>query len=152
MEENKIATRLFGILVILFRPHVVLGVISKQFWSQILHDNPQWIGKETCFTCFSSEQNGNHLYEMHDGDIIFSANQGDSSMEDEDFQAKENQGGLRQGRIFSRGGRFSDKRSKSAPRWFQFIKIYCLNLKFALWLYWYNHLKEYFSIECWSRV
>ena len=40
-------------------------------------------------TCFSSKQNGNHLYEMHEGDIIFSANQGDSSMEDEDLQAKE---------------------------------------------------------------
>ena len=26
---------------------------------------------------------------MHEGDIIFSANQGDSSMEVEDFQAKE---------------------------------------------------------------
>ena len=26
---------------------------------------------------------------MHEGDIIFSANQGDSSMEDEDLQAKE---------------------------------------------------------------
>ena len=30
--------------------------------------------------CFSSEQNGNHLYEM---------DKGDSSMEDEDLQAKE---------------------------------------------------------------
>ena len=39
--------------------------------------------------CFSSKQNGNHLYEIHKGDIIFSANQGDSSMEDEDLQAKE---------------------------------------------------------------
>ena len=46
----------------------------------------QWIGKDTCF---SSKQNGNHLYEIHEGDIIFSANQGDSSMEDEDLQAKE---------------------------------------------------------------
>ena len=46
----------------------------------------QWIGKDTCF---SSKQNGNHLYEIHKGDIIFSANQGDSSMEDEDLQAKE---------------------------------------------------------------
>ena len=26
---------------------------------------------------------------MHEGDIIFSANQGDSSIEDEDLQAKE---------------------------------------------------------------
>ena len=34
-------------------------------------------------------KNGNHLYEMYEGDIIFSANQGDSSMEDEDLQAKE---------------------------------------------------------------
>ena len=34
------------------------------------------------------KQNGNHLYEIHE-DIIFSANQGDSSMEDEDLQAKE---------------------------------------------------------------
>ena len=40
-------------------------------------------------TCFSSKQNGNHLYEIHEGDIIFSANQGSSSMEDEDLQAKE---------------------------------------------------------------
>ena len=40
-------------------------------------------------TRFSSKQNGNHLYEIHEGDIIFSANQGDSSMEDEDLQAKE---------------------------------------------------------------
>ena len=40
-------------------------------------------------TCFSSKQNGNHLYEMHEGDIIFSANQGDSSREVEDLQAKE---------------------------------------------------------------
>ena len=40
-------------------------------------------------TCFSSKQNGSHLYEMHEGDIIFSANQGDSSMEDKDLQAKE---------------------------------------------------------------
>ena len=40
-------------------------------------------------TCFLSKQNGNHLYEMHEGDIIFSANQGDSSMEDEDLQGKE---------------------------------------------------------------
>ena len=40
-------------------------------------------------TCFSSKQNGNHLYEIHEGDIIFSANQGDSSMKDEDLQAKE---------------------------------------------------------------
>ena len=39
--------------------------------------------------CFSSKQNGNHLYEIHEGDIIFSANQGDSSMKDEDLQAKE---------------------------------------------------------------
>ena len=44
----------------------------------------QWIGKDMCF---SSKQNVNHLYEMHEGDIIFSANQGDSSMEDEDLQA-----------------------------------------------------------------
>ena len=40
-------------------------------------------------TWFSSKQNGNHLYEIHEGDITFSANQGDSSMEDEDLQAKE---------------------------------------------------------------
>ena len=40
-------------------------------------------------TCFSSKQSGNHLYEIHEGDIIFSANQGDSSMKDEDLQAKE---------------------------------------------------------------
>ena len=40
-------------------------------------------------TCFSFKQNGNHLYEMHEGDIIFFANQGGSSMEDEDLQAKE---------------------------------------------------------------
>ena len=39
-------------------------------------------------TCFSSK-NGNHLYEIHEGDIILSANQGDSSMEYEDLQAKE---------------------------------------------------------------
>ena len=44
---------------------------------------------DCCITCFSFKQNGNHLYEMHEGDIIFSANQGDSSMEDEDLQAKE---------------------------------------------------------------
>ena len=50
----------------------------------------QWIGKDSnVLTCFSSKQNGNHLYEIHEGDIIFSANQGDSSMEDEDLQAKE---------------------------------------------------------------
>ena len=50
----------------------------------------QWIGKDACLRAsISSKQNGNHLYEMHEGDIIFSANQGDSSMEDEDLQAKE---------------------------------------------------------------
>ena len=93
MEENNIATRLFGILVILFRPNVVLGVISKRFWSQIPQDNPE--STNVSFTvdrqgyvlaCFSFEQNGNHLYEMDKGDIIFSANEGDSSMEDEDLQ------------------------------------------------------------------
>ena len=41
------------------------------------------------YTSFSSEQNGNRLYEMHEDDIIFSANQSDSSMEDEYLQAKE---------------------------------------------------------------
>ena len=95
MEENKIATILFGILVILFRPNVALGVISKRFWGQILHDNPESTNvsftvdrQGYVITCFSSKQDGNHLYEMHEGDIIFSANQGDSSMEDEDLQAK----------------------------------------------------------------
>ena len=39
--------------------------------------------------CFSSKQNGNYLYEIHEGNIIFSATQGGSSMEDEDVQAKE---------------------------------------------------------------
>ena len=95
MEENKIATILFGILVILFRPNVALGVISKRFWGQILHDNPESTNvsftvdrQGYVITCFSSKQDGNHLYEMHEGDIIFSANQGDSSMEEEDLQAK----------------------------------------------------------------
>ena len=93
-KQNRYKT--FGILVILFRLNVVLGVISKRFWSQIPHDNPE--STKVSFTvdrqgyvltCFSSKQNGNHLYEIHEGNIIFAANQGDSSMEDEDLQAKE---------------------------------------------------------------
>ena len=45
---------------------------------------------------------------MHEGDIIFSANQGDSSMEDKELQAKE----IKEvyGEIEYSGGRFSDKR------------------------------------------
>ena len=39
--------------------------------------------------CFSSKQNGNHLYKMDEDDIILSANESDSLMEDEDLQAKE---------------------------------------------------------------
>ena len=70
---------------------------SLRFWSQIPHDNPESTNVSftvdrqgyVVLTCFSSKQNGNHLFEMHEGDIIFSANQGDSSMEDEDLQAKE---------------------------------------------------------------
>ena len=58
------------------------------------HDNPvstnvSFTADRQEYTCFSPEQNGNHLYEMHEDDIMFSANQGDSSMEDRDFQAKE---------------------------------------------------------------
>ena len=93
-KQNRYKT--FGILLILFRPNEALGVISKRFWGQILHDNPEFTN--VSFTvdrqgyvlmCFSSKQNGNHLYEMHEGDIIFSANQGDSWMKDEDLQAIE---------------------------------------------------------------
>ena len=84
MEENKIATILFGILV-----------ISKRLWSQIPHDNPestnislQWIGEDTCLRASRLNKMA-MIYEMHEDDIIFSANQGDSSMEDEDLEAKE---------------------------------------------------------------
>ena len=45
---------------------------------------------------------------MHEGDIIFSANQGDSSMEHKDLQAKEIKEAY--GEIEYSGGRFSDKR------------------------------------------
>ena len=45
---------------------------------------------------------------MHEGDIIFSANQGDSSMEDKDLQAKEIKEAYSE--IEYSGGRFSDKR------------------------------------------
>ena len=40
------------------------------------------------YMCISSEQNGNNLYEMHKDDIIFSANQGDNSMEGKDLQSR----------------------------------------------------------------
>ena len=58
------------------------------------HDNPvstnvSFVADRQGYTSFSSEQNGNRLYEMHGDDIIFSANQNDSSMEDEYLQAKE---------------------------------------------------------------
>ena len=62
-------------------------------------------------TCFSSQQNGNHLYEMHEDDIIFPANQGDSSMEDEDLQAKEIKEAYGEIEYSEElGGRFSNKR------------------------------------------
>ena len=78
-----------------FRRH--LKAISRQ----IPHDNPSSLrdipvstnvnltSDRQGYMCFSSEQNGNHLYEMHEDDVMFSANQSDSSMEDEDLQAKE---------------------------------------------------------------
>lgn len=71
-----------------FRRHL------KAISSQIPRDNPvstnvNLTADRQGYTCFSSEQNGNHLYEMHEDDVIFSANQRDSSMEDQDLQAKE---------------------------------------------------------------
>lgn len=69
--------------------------------SRIPHDNPSSLSdipvstnvnltaERQGYTCFLPEQNGNHLYEMHEDDVIFSANQSDSLMEDEDLQAKE---------------------------------------------------------------
>ena len=71
-----------------FRRHL------KAISSQIPHPNPastndNFIADRQGYMCSSSEQNGNHLYEMHEDDILFSANQSDSLMEDEDLQAKE---------------------------------------------------------------
>lgn len=71
-----------------FRRHL------KSISSLIPHDNPvstnvNFTADQQGYTCFSSEQHGNHLYEMHEDDIVFSANQSDSSMEDEDLQTKE---------------------------------------------------------------
>ena len=71
-----------------FRRHL------KAISSQMPQDNPvstnvSFVADRQGYTSFSSEQNGNRLYEMHEDDIIFSANQSDSSMEDEYLQAKE---------------------------------------------------------------
>ena len=78
-----------------FRRHL------KAISSRIPHDNPSSLSDipvstnvnltadRQGSTLFSPEQNGNHLYEMHEDDIIFSANQSYSSMEDGNLQAKE---------------------------------------------------------------
>ena len=71
-----------------FRRHL------KAISSHVPHDNPSSLSDipvstnvnltadQQGYMCFSREQNGNHLYEMHEDDIIFSANQSDSSMEE----------------------------------------------------------------------
>ena len=95
MDKNKIATRLFGILVILFRSNVALGAFQSDFEAKFRMTTKnlqtsvsQWIGKDTCLRASRLNKMA-IIFEIHEGDIIFSANQGDSSMKDEDLQAKE---------------------------------------------------------------
>ena len=56
--------------------------------TQYLLTDVSFTGDRQGYTCISSEQNGNYLYEMHKDDIIFSANQGDNSMEGKDLQSR----------------------------------------------------------------